>query len=494
MGPRLSLAVLVLTLVAAGCSKPSNNLPAPGKAMFMGCPITTDGEDFTGGGSAIPKAIFSNSPSKVYAVGVVKTPNSSAPDQVMNQGIVRMSNDGGTTFTTFDQSTGATDNAIVADSSNTNIYVAQTLSGSPTRASIHYTTDGGANWKDIPFQLKGQNNETLVGVVLAPSGQPVFVGTSEKTGFVIKLDLEKNSAVLMQSLENTEFKQVVVQGQDFLVAGSNLSNNTWFLERWSASKNAKLVAESQEKDSKLTPEDIMTKSWIDLSDGFANQLDDATDETFLNLNRFARIYPTELAPILKAANDGAKARAAAKNLPGPTPPPPAPILTGLSGSATAILVTPDNFIFVAGTVHAPTESDAWVVRRSANNGASFTTADLFSDVSFKSLTPNALVNYDNHVLAIGGGKKPPADPQADPQKAPADSHWDVRGAQDRYSSWVTLSTPKFSTDPAESAQAVGGVMTGTGDAQSLIVLGNSHEKDGTHHWRTQKTSSCNRLH
>lgn len=491
MGPCLSLAsILVLAFVFGGCSKTSNGPAAPGKAMFLSCPTTTAGDDFTGGGSAIPKAIYTNNAVRVYAVGVVKTPNSTVPDKA----IVRVSDDGGKTFSTFNESSGATNNAIVADSTNLKIYVAQTLSGSPTKGSIHYTLDGGQNWSDVAFQLNGQNSETISSIVLNEKNEPVFVGTSEdslqnKTGFVVKLVTPAPPAPpvpeLLFSAPNTEFKQIATQKfpssaeSDLLIVGSTFLNggSSWYLERWSSSGHA----------------------WKNLSDGFANQLDDSKDEKFTNLKKFAGIYP-ELAPILKAAKEASAKRiddynkavkeAKDKGLNPPTLDPAPPILTGLSGRANAILVTPDNFIFVAGTVKAANpknektpESDVWVVRRSIITGANFTLADLFNDTTFKSLTPNALVNYDNHVLAIGGSKKA------------TDSHWHVRGAQERFSGWQTLANPKFSEDPNEEATAVGGVMTGAGDNQTLIVLGNSHDKDSNlHHWRIQKTTSCARPH
>lgn len=533
MSPRLSLAaILLLTVVFGGCSKPSNGPPPAGKAMFMGCPITTNGEDFTGGGSAIPKAIYSNNGLRVYAVGVVKTPNSTVPDKA----IVRISDDGGKTFSTLNEFSGATNNAIVADSTNTHIYVAQTLSSSPIRSSIHYTLDGGQSWSDVAYQFNGQNNETISSITLNEKNEPVFVGTSEdslhnKTGFVVKLSTpvlkpaptpaEASSPELpippvpelLLSVPNAEFKQIATQKfpssaeSDLLIVGSTFSNSgsLWFLERWSSSDHAKLV-EDAKTDSKITADDIKTKSWTNLSDGFANQLDVASDEAFLNLKKFARIYP-ELTPVLKDAKAASDKRiddynkavkdAKAKSLPEPTPAPAPPILTGLSGKANAILVTPDNFIFVAGTVGAPNpksekppESDVWVVRRSIVTGTNFAISDLFNDTSFKTLTPNALVNYDNHVLAIGGSKKA----STGPQDTNPDSHWHVRGAQDRFSGWVTLANPKFSSSPQneeEEATAVGGVMTGTGDHQTLIVLGNSHDKDAKlHHWRIQKTTSC----
>jgi hypothetical protein len=484
---RLPLLLLVLFIMSAGCSKSDNNKPAAGRAMFAGCPVTSNGnEDFTGGRSAIPKAIFSNNPNRVYSVGVVTTPKSTNADpsansvSVPDQAIVRLSVDGGNVFSTFDQSTGpkgegAENDAITADSSNVNIYVAQTYkNGSAKSANIHYTKDGG--WKDAQFQLNGQNDEYLTGAALSQSGKPVFTGVSEdashkKTGFIISLDVDKNKTDLVTSLENADFKKIASEGPNLLVVGTNYGKDpvkdptSWLLGRW---------VDSDQK-------------FVNLSEAFPNILDAPSDETFLNLKKFSVTYP-ELAPIYTAAVVTAKARAATKSKESPTP-----VLTPLSGGANAILITPDNFIFVAGTVKAldENEPDIWVVRKSANSAASFTTSDIFNDGAFKTLVPNSLVDYENHVLAIGGSRKKSTDPK---NSVPSDSHWHVRGAQDRLSNWVTLSSPKFSSDPNEVVQAVGGVITGTGDKKYLIVLGDTHEKGGIHHWRTQVTTSCVRPH
>jgi len=447
----VSTACIATTLSLVACSKSDSAKPAA-VALFSGCPVSSETEDYPNvkngdpTGSATPQALFSNSPTRLYAVGSQKVDGQEI-------GLVRVSNDGGVSWSTFDKSVGpkgqgAIDNAIVADPSNANIYIAQTYkNGSLTSPSIHYSNDGGQTFKDAPFQLNNQNKENLKSAALTSSGKPYFVGNSvgannETTGFIITLENDK--AVLVRFNPNIAYSQIMNSGPGLLVAGTN---------KWDG-KSLSWHLEGPSGDDKVLSI---------LADSFPAVLGDQATK-----NALMRFFGDARSEI-----------------------------PALAGSATSLMVAQSGDIYQGGTVSFatatdPSNSEVWVIRKSTDGGKTFSVSDTFKDPQFKSSKPLAMTYFDGHPVAVGASRDEYA---SDVDKTTQSHwHWQVRYAPDSNSKWVPLARIEMSQDPNETAQAVGVAGTDTKDGRSLIILGNSHEGSGVHHWRVEKISSCVRPH
>src|SRR5262249_11271831 len=127
-----------------------------------------------------------------------------------------------------------------------------------------YTTDYGANWKDLPFRLNPKSDETMKSLAAGPGGTIYLVGQSvnaekKTTGFVITFNGTETK--LMDKVDGAEFNNIYVDKAETVYVVGDLVNDRG-QKRWLVRKKA-----------------VGVEKWEDLGSLFPNEADTQTMTT-----------------------------------------------------------------------------------------------------------------------------------------------------------------------------------------------------------------------
>jgi hypothetical protein len=436
--------LLVGALVFTGCSHSEDNVPAKSNISSLQlCQIKSVVDSY-------PNTKDTNMSLDVAPTGLVSAGDFawvSATSEVvgtfdsLKHGIVRKTDNGGSHWTTIDDSTGPKNtgaaNRAIARGSDGTLYVVQNTSDG---INLHYTADE-KKWNDVSYSDSSTNPLNATSVAISPD-QTVYIsvvsGTDgKKKSLVLVKPSIQNQFDVLDTLNNAEIKQILIKSDGSLLEVGALyddsGSSTWRV-RSSAIIKSKMEFTQSDKDfpSVLTPGDKAQLNAI-----------------------FPAIIPKAAANVIT---------------------PPAPIL---KGTATAAYIDANKLIYVAGEVNDG-QIKAWSVQESADGQQFFLMDAYHVKDTHKEAVPKAFFSHEGRPTLVGGT-----------HDTKGFGAWNVRYKVTNplptpHTIWLELTSVQLSTIADDASQAVGGFTNSLGQ---MVLVGDVKDQ-GVRTLKTMLLANC----